>query len=414
MSNETILTFIAVAAVVLLALFWRSKRDERRVRAAQEKLQKNLEDPLTGLARREPELSSMPEDEEDDESVRLSDSEASSSNQGKGSAQAVGVGSTEQTAVCSAVPARPADEPPVYDELEAEEEERRAREEKEQEEAPAPVMQSHPPVDGQVEWLLDITPGEGEQFALGGIKSLENELNRGHFPLPVRLWARSIRDGLYCEAKQLASPADHVVASIALANRAAKLDEVTASLFFQVLEHAAAGVDATVRREYEPVQAAQHAEQLKSFIEYYDRSIDVAITPLNPECVRFDLPVVEEAAKQAGFTSATGRWEYRAIPTDHDPVMTLAFGPEGSSSLILRLDLPLAVMPRGDLCRFLANANHLAASLGAQWNFTIAVPPGAAGAVLIERQALEHASTMRSHGAEPGSARAKLLFSRSA
>ena len=408
MSNETIFIFIAAAAVVLLALFWRSKRDERRVRAAQEKLLKNLDDPLTVVARQEPEMSSMPEDEED-----AADSDAAGERRAEVRAGALPGGAAAAAQQPVPGPSRPSDEPPVYDELEAEEE-RRAREEQANEEAPAVELQSQPPVDGQIEWVLDITPGEGEQFALGGIKSLENELKRGRFPLPVRLWARGIRDGLYCEARQLASPADHVVASIALANRAAKLDEVTASLFYQVLEHAAAGVDATVRREYEPAQAAAHAESLRRFIEYYDRSIDIIITPLDPERPRFELPAVERAAPEAGFGSATGRWEYRVQASDRDPVMTLAFGPEGSASLVLRLDLPLAVLSRGDLRRFLACANHIAISLGAQWSYANAAPSGAAGAVIVERQAIEHASTMRSHGAEPGGSRARILFSRSA
>lgn len=406
MSNQTILIFIAAAAVVLLALFWRSKRDERRVRAAQEKLQQNLDDPLMRKTRHEPEMSSMPEDEDDDEEeMRRTLEEVMPTPKIDGVKPAVKSFS------------QPSEEPPVYGELEAEEEKRNRVEEEEQTgdvPAPQPELQACPPVDAEVEWVLDITPGEGEQFALGGVKSLENELKRSHFAMPVRIWARGIKDGLYCEARQLASPASHVVASMVLANRAGELEEVRASEFFQVLEHAAAGVDATVRHTMDPRQAAEKAKVLRTFIDYYDHTIDIIITPADPSMPAFTLDAVTRAAEEAGFSSATGRWEYRVQPTDRDPVMTLAFGPEGSGSLVLKLDLPLTVLSRGDLQRFLASANHIAITLRAQWAYAAAVPPGAAGAVQIERQAHEHADTMRTHGAEPGSARAKILFSRGA
>lgn len=403
MSNQTILIFIAAAAVVLLALFWRSKREERRVRAAQEKFQTNVEDPLTRSTRHEPEMSSMPDDDDEDEAPARTPVEPVLP-------QEPTVGGLKPAAKSAAMPS---DEPPIYDELEAEAEEQEREEERAADAASVqPEFQSYPPVDAEVEWVLDITPGEGEQFALGGVKSLENEVKRSHFSMPVRIWARGIRDGLYCEARQLASPANHVVATMVLANRSGGLSDVCASEFFQVLEHAAAGVDATVRHTMDPLQAAKMADALKGFIAYYDHSIDIVITPADPSTPTFSLDAVTEAAQAAGFTAATGRWEYRAVPTDRDPVMTLAFGPEGSGSLVLKLDLPLTVLSRGDLQRFLASANHIAVTLHAQWNYAAAVPPGAAGAVQIERQAKEHAETMRTHGAEPGSARAKILFSR--
>ena len=119
MSNQTILIFIAAAAVVLLALFWRSKREERRVRAAQEKFQTNVEDPLTRSTRHEPEMSSMPDDDDEDEAPAKTPVEPVLP-------QEPTVGGVKPAAKSAAMPS---EEPPIYDELEAEAEEQEREEE---------------------------------------------------------------------------------------------------------------------------------------------------------------------------------------------------------------------------------------------------------------------------------------------
>ena len=123
-------------------------------------------------------------------------------------------------------------------------------------------------MDPGIEWVLEISPKEGQQFVLGGVESLAREINRLGLPLLVRCWAQSVRDGLYYEADALTSPAKHVVASLVLANRTAKLDDIKASAFYQVLEQSAAqSEDVVVRRQLEPAQAVQRSEKLKQFVE---------------------------------------------------------------------------------------------------------------------------------------------------
>ena len=292
-------------------------------------------------------------------------------------------------------PQSPSDEPPIYRQLEAEEEAQRAADEAEaQAAAQAAEPESserhpaEPPVDSMIEWILDIAPREGMQFALGGVQSLKLEVARLQLPLLVRIWAQSSRDGLYYDSGELTGPARHVVAAVVLANRAAQLDDVAASRFFQVLEQSAAQNEVALRREKEPEDAVKRSADLTRFIKY---------------CAR--------AAAAAGLASASGRWERRLAVDDTDPVRTLAFGPDQTKSLTLALSLPLANLARGDLKRFFAIANSLSAALNGIWTDCAARPIDAGGAMQIAEKIASQAKLMSAGGVTPASERAKLLFS---
>ena len=151
-----------------------------------------------------------------------------------------------------------------------------------------------------IEWILDIAPREGMQFALGGVQSLKLEVDRLQLPLLVRIWAQSSRDGLYYDSGELTGPARHVVAAVVLANRAAQLDDVAASRFFQVLEQSAAQNEVALRREMEPEDAVKRSADLKRFIKYYDRAVEVRIVPRGEAEENFSLEAVGAAASAAG------------------------------------------------------------------------------------------------------------------
>lgn len=397
-SLEILIPIIVIAVILVALIFWRSKREEKRARESGGKLRSvQTADALAGSEPRvEPDLIAQATER----ARKAADGELNST---------IKADPTLGRLLDESEIPTPTEEPPIYAELEREEAEEAKKESAEQ--SADPRSRAVPPVDSAIEWILDIAPVDGMQFALGGVKSLKLELARLNLPLLVRVFAQSSKDGLYYEAEELHFPARHVVASMVLANRAAKLDEVGASRFYQVLEQSAAQNNVVIRRELEPGQAVLRSATLKNFINYFDRKIEVVIAPIDPE-QPFDLEAVSKAARKAGFESSSGCWELRFDPAERDPVISLAFGPEGTNTLVLTYDLPLGNLARGDLKRYFALANHLAAELKSRWSDCSKHPVDAGGAMLIAEQAEAHGKLMTENGVEPGSNRARLLFSR--
>ena len=198
--------------------------------------------------------------------------------------------------------------------------------------------------------------------------------------------------------------------------------------FFQVLEQSAAQNEVALRRDMEPEDAVKRSLELKRFIQYYDRSVEIRIVaPQAPAASNapegsdaqegdanrqgFSLEAVSAAALAAGFTAASGRWELRLDEEDIDPVMTLSFGPEETNTLTLALALPLTNTARGDLKRFFALANDFACTLGGSWVDCASRPIDAGGAMQIADKVAYQAKLMTTGGVIPASDRAKLLFS---
>lgn len=402
-SLEILIPIIVIAVILVALIFWRSKREEKRARESGRKLRSvQTADALAGSEPRvEPDLIAQATER----ARKAADGELNST---------IKADPTLGRLLDESEIPTPTEEPPIYAELEREEAEAARAEEAKKESAEQsadPRSRAVPPVDSAIEWILDIAPVDGMQFALGGVKSLKLELARLNLPLLVRVFAQSSKDGLYYEAEGLHFPARHVVASMVLANRAAKLDEVGASRFYQVLEQSAAQNNVVIRRELEPGQAVLRSATLKNFINYFDRKVEVVIAPIDPERP-FDLEAVSKAARKAGFESSSGCWELRFDPAERDPVISLAFGPEGTNTLVLTYDLPLGNLARGDLKHYFALANHLAAELKSRWSDCSKHPVDAGGAMLIAEQAEAHGKLMTENGVEPGSNRARLLFSR--
>lgn len=402
-SLEILIPIIVIAVILVALIFWRSKREEKRARESGRKLRSvQTADALAGSEPRvEPDLIAQATER----ARKAADGELNST---------IKADPTLGRLLDESEIPTPTEEPPIYAELEREEAEAARAEEAKKESAEQsadPRSRAVPPVDSAIEWILDIAPVDGMQFALGGVKSLKLELARLNLPLLVRVFAQSSKDGLYYEAEELHFPARHVVASMVLANRAAKLDEVGASRFYQVLEQSAAQNNVVIRRELEPGQAVLRSATLKNFINYFDRKVEVVIAPIDPERP-FDLEAVSKAARKAGFESSSGCWELRFDPAERDPVISLAFGPEGTNTLVLTYDLPLGNLARGDLKHYFALANHLAAELKSRWSDCSKHPVDAGGAMLIAEQAEAHGKLMTENGVEPGSNRVRLLFSR--
>ena len=204
-------------------------------------------------------------------------------------------------AAVAAADAAPSDIPPVYDVIEEEEERKRAAEEaaranaEEVDAVPAAVGSEWPAVDTALEWVLDISAPEKTTFKMGGLDSLRRELRALNLKLPLFVWTRSAEDGLYYESDRLQKSADHIVVAVVLANRAAQLDELTASSVLQVLETVATQYDINVRLSQEIPEAVAAAKTLRQFIRYYDNRLELEVVPLDPS-VDFTLDAVAKLA----------------------------------------------------------------------------------------------------------------------
>ena len=312
--------------------------------------------------------------------------------------------------------AAPSDIPPVYDVIEEEEERKRAAEEaaranaEEVDAAPAAVGSEWPAVDTALEWVLDISAPEKTTFKMGGLDSLRRELRALNLKLPLFVWTRSAEDGLYYESDRLQKSADHIVVAVVLANRAAQLDELTASSVLQVLETVATQYDINVRLSQEIPEAVAAAKTLRQFIRYYDNRLELEVVPLDPS-VDFTLDAVAKLAAASGFEQNRGGFEYRASAESLSPEITLSLTAAETRGLRLSLDLPLVHEARGDFATFLRLANHFCGHLHAALSDCNGKPIGTAEAMYIEEAARERMRAMKKAGVVAGSERARLLFS---
>ena len=241
--------------------------------------------------------------------------------------------------------------------------------------------------------MLDVTPYEGKTFPLGSMDSLVTQIRQLSLPLPVSLWAKSAEDGLYYPSECLPAEAVHIVATILIANRAAVLDDVSASSFLQVLEQTAASCDIKT--------AVSTAVQISCFIHYYDKLLEVSIVPA-PREEGLTLEEVTKVAEGAGFVSASGRWELRIDEGSREPLMTLSLAGADSSQLRLSFDVPLANVPRGDLKRFFQLANHIACHLGGVWVDGAGNRIEAAGGLILQDEIEHQDAQMAASGVRPG------------
>ena len=319
-------------------------------------------------------------------------------------------------AAVAAADAAPSDIPPVYDVIEEEEERKRAAEEaaranaEEVDAVPAAVGSEWPAVDTALEWVLDISSPEKTTFKMGGLDSLRRELRALNLKLPLFVWTRSAEDGLYYESDRLQKSADHIVVAVVLANRAAQLDELTASSVLQVLETVATQYDINVRLSQEIPEAVAAAKTLRQFIRYYDNRLELEVVPLDPS-VDFTLDAVAKLAAASGFEQNRGGFEYRASAESLSPEITLSLTAAETRGLRLSLDLPLVHEARGDFSTFLRLANHFCGHLHAALSDCNGKPIGTAEAMYIEEAARERMRAMKKAGVVAGSERARLLFS---
>ena len=400
MLGQTEIVLLCAAVAVVAFLIWRSRREAKTVKAQTDKLRRPADDVLMTESgeREEPAF----------EHARAASAEAKLE-EAIGDDFADDENDDEES---------PSSLPPIYDMLDREKEERRAALEAAQasEREARPVVRGveYPNVDAALEWILDMSATPQHPFTLGILESLRAELKNAGLKLPYDLWVRDAKDGLYYRGvEQLPHAADHIVLSVLLANRAARLDDVTASAILQAMESVAAQYDCTIRHSHELRAAIDAAVQCRCFIDYFDPAFELELKCADERTIT--LEDLAPVALAAGFTQASGRFEYRSDAASRDPEITLELVHEEACRAVrLVLDVPLVQVARGDVSRFYGLLNHFAAHLGTTPAEVNGQPVTALNAVLHEDALRKRAREMRKHGVEAGSARAALLFSRSA
>ena len=255
--------------------------------------------------------------------------------------------------------------------------------------------------------LLDVILELRCMHAFDGVAALEAraQLDRLALPLPIHLavwdskaghWSLPDRFGFYSE----------MLIALQLATRRHALGEIDASRFVAAVQQIAVSIDA----DFDPPDVARLVQQAKALDALCAR-FDVQIM-LNLEALAEPWSKAEVAAAAIAANLdevGHGRWEYSTLeqPTALAMVPTTTFP---ASRLTLTLDVPASVATPSPLSILFEVAHQLAARLKASVvdanGRTIVA--GAESAFTGELESL--ISDMRAAGIEPGSPRSRRLY----
>ncbi|EJX03698.1 transmembrane protein [gut metagenome] len=308
----------------------------------------------------------------------------------------------------------PQDEPPIYEELEKERQ-KAAEVEPKPQEAPHCVGVEQPRFDYGVQWILEMSSIGEKGFSYGAIEALYRDIQSISSDLPVELWIRSTKDGLYYDFQCCPSEANRILLSVLMANRTTVLNEETASKYLQAMEQVATYNGTDVRPSVDLQTMLRMANKIARFVKYFDNQFEILLVPRSEEGL--SLEAVDKVAKASGFVAKADHsegWEFRFDPQESEPVLTLSSHGEPDGTLHLAFDIPLSNPVRGDLKQFFQMANHLASHLGAAWVDCKRQPIHAGGAMILHEEVNGKLEKMAASGVRGGSTRAKLIFSRRA
>lgn len=311
----------------------------------------------------------------------------------------------------------PQEEPPIYSELEKERNEavEEAQREMNSTETIGYAGVAEPVFDYGVQWVLDMSSIGTKGFNFGALDALYRDLTAISSNLPVEIWTRSKKDGLYYPFKYCPNESSRVVVGITMANRTATMNELTASQYLQVMEQMAAYNGTDVRPSMDMKTMLENASKVSKFVKYYDSMFEILIVSKTEAPLSMEL--LERVAEDSGFvknSEGRGCWEYRFDPAEKEPVLVLANHGEPDGTVHFTFDIPNANLVRGDLKQFFQMANHLANHLNAAWVDCERRPIDAGGALILQDEVTAKLEKMAIAGVRGGSTRARLIFSREA
>jgi hypothetical protein len=211
-------------------------------------------------------------------------------------------------------------------------------------------------------------------------------------------WVLPDRFGYYTDA----------LASIQLADRRGRIEEDEVLRFVHVVQQIAATLDADVDAP-DPQRLLAQAQELDRLCARFDIRIGLTVEAAG---VPWTGPQIRHAAQQAAFVAVAGAPGQRWVKTDSqgDTLYTLQGDPASMDRLTLELDIAVAPVAAGAFRSMVESATTLAAALGGRVVDDNGDPIDPRSMDAVEAQLARVYEDMRAAGIEPGSARARRLY----
>ena len=366
--NQLQLVLLAIAGVLLLALYLWGKWQQRRVlREFEQSLQAGVSDALMNTPAAEPSFGQMLK-------TQLHGHER------------------REPRFASSVPGQPEVAP---------------------EEPPQPEVQPPPAeVEGSLDWiedpLLDCVIELRCAHAVDGVGVFDAAapLGQTQLPLPVHLvvwdarterWVRPDRFGFYSE----------MLVAVQLAHRQAQLGEVEVARFLSAVEQVAVRLDA----DFDAPEAA-HIQKLSAQLAQTCARFDVQVgLTLQAATGPWDAASLARALTACGLTQAgPGASRWLSVNAQGQALFSLTASAPLTDRLALELDVPTVPMGADPLRQMFNVAQQLSVNLQARLvdDNGRSIDPAALDAIETQLQSL--LAQMRTEGIEPGSARAMRLY----
>lgn len=279
-------------------------------------------------------------------------------------------------------------------------------------EAPVPSVQTASDADDPLHWiedpLLDCVIELSCTHAVDGVGVFDAAapLTQAQLPLPMHLvvwdarterWVRPDRFGFYSE----------LLVAVQLAHRRAQLGEVEVARFLSAVEQVAVRLDADFDAP-EAAQIVKLSQQLAQTCARFDVQVGLTVQATHGP---WEAGALTRALAHCGLTqAAAGAMRWLSLNAQGQVLFSLTPTSLLADRLMLELDVPTVPMAADALRQMFGVAQQLCASLNARLvdDNGRAIDAAALGAIETQLQSL--LVEMRAVGIEPGSARALRLY----
>ena len=208
-------------------------------------------------------------------------------------------------------------------------------------------------------------------------------------------WVLPDRFGYYTDA----------LASIQLADRRTRIDGDELDRFVHTVQQLAVALDADVDVP-DTARLLAMAEDLDRLIARFDIRIGLTVESTGPYWTG---PQLRNAAQEAGFVATSAqRWAY--CDAQGDPLYILQVDPARMNRVLLELDIAAAPVATQPFPSMVESARALAARLGARVVDDNGAAIEARSVEAIDAQLARVYADLRAAGIEPGSVRARRLY----
>lgn len=261
-------------------------------------------------------------------------------------------------------------------------------------------------VDAAIEAVVYFTPKQGEVFSqealLKAAQAVEASENRDlitidFYDVESARWYHDVANVKSCS---------QIYLSMLLANRAKKVDQLSASVFITLATQMAIDLNAE-ETSLDSATMVNTADQIASIIKAFDNQLTLKVVCAHD----IDQKALSEAAADCGFVAHEGHFEKSATGSA-DPVMTITPSKTLPNELDLTLDVALVSPANDPLAQYFSVANDLCCKIDGMITDMQGNPVESASAAVIAQQLKELHVRMAAHGVAAGSNRALRIFSR--